>query len=319
MRRLLLLVCAAWLTSVPALAQVDLNGSWASRLHEDYIERGPGSDLADFTGVPLNDEARAKALMYDATIPSMQERQCLPMSPWSILYRPLPIRIWSETDASGGVVSWNIGGDLLRDIMTIWMDGRPHPSANAFHGFSGFTTGRWQGDTLVTRTTHMKTTTLRRGNGIPSSDRATVTTYITRNDDLLTILAIHEDPVYLTQPHVVSRVWQLNPAGNVARSNICTAVTEIPRLEDSGIVPHLMPGDNPAADFIPRTYNVPLDAAMGRAETLYPEYRKTLRGKYVIPVGTCGRYCCGWIEAQGRPESAPNLSCLTDGSGRVGN
>jgi hypothetical protein len=32
---------------------------------EDYIEaRGPGSDLGDFTGMPLNDDARAKALQH---------------------------------------------------------------------------------------------------------------------------------------------------------------------------------------------------------------------------------------------------------------
>ena len=314
MMRLPALAAAVWLVSAPAFAQFDLTGSWASRLHEDYIERGPGADLGDYTGLPLTDEARARALLYDATIPSMQERQCLPMAPWSILYRPLPMRIWSETDASGVVVSWNIGGDLLRSVLTIWMDGRPRPSANAFYPSSGFTTGRWEGDTLVTYTTHLKASTLRRGNGIPSSDLATVTTYITRHDDLLTITAFQEDPLYLTQPHVVSRVWQLNPKGDVPRVNICTSVTEIPRLEDSGIVPHLLPGDNPSLTFMPRTYGVPLEAAMGHAETLYPEYRKTLRKTYVRPAA-CTRYCCGWIEAQGRPESAPNLVCRTDGSG----
>ena len=62
---------------MPAYAQVELSGSYAPRLYEDYIERGPGSDLGDYTGVPLNDEARARALLYEATIPSMIERQCL--------------------------------------------------------------------------------------------------------------------------------------------------------------------------------------------------------------------------------------------------
>ncbi len=35
---------ALMLVSVPASAQVDLTGVWASRLHEDYIDRGPGSE-----------------------------------------------------------------------------------------------------------------------------------------------------------------------------------------------------------------------------------------------------------------------------------
>jgi hypothetical protein len=311
-RRIALIACALLLASLPAAAQIDLTGSWASRLHEDYVERGPGSDLGDFTGVPLNDEARARALQFDSTVPSMRERQCLPHSPWVMSYRPLPMRIWSETDADGRVVAWKLSGDLLKAIVTIWMDGRPHPSANEVYPFSGFTTGRWEGDTLTAYTTHIKAASLRRGNGIPGSDQVTITAHLTRHDDLLTLTTIQEDPIYLTEPHVVSRTWQLNPRGDVAKWNICNAVTEIPRLEDSGIVPHYLPGENPAADFMHRAYNVPMEAAMGHAETLYPEYRRKLAASYVVPPA-CTRYCCGWIEAQGLPEAAPNLSCTTGG------
>jgi hypothetical protein len=52
MRKIPLLI-AFLAISVPASAQVDLTGSWAPRLYEDYIERGHGSDLGDFTGVPM--------------------------------------------------------------------------------------------------------------------------------------------------------------------------------------------------------------------------------------------------------------------------
>ena len=110
----------------------------------------------------------------------------------------------------------------------------------------------------------------------------------------------------------MSRVWELDQRSNIAPWNLCDAVTEIPRLEDSGIVPHHMPGQNTEADFMTRTYNVPREAALGFAHTLYPEYRKTLKGIYKAPA-VCDRYCCGWIEAQGRPDAAPNLSCITGG------
>jgi hypothetical protein len=33
----------------PASAQIELSGSYVPLLYEDYIERGPGSDLGDFT------------------------------------------------------------------------------------------------------------------------------------------------------------------------------------------------------------------------------------------------------------------------------
>jgi hypothetical protein len=302
--------------SVAAAAQVELSGSYAPRLYEDYVERGPGSDLGDFTGMPMTDEARAKALLFTANTPSMIERQCLAVSPWVGLYRPLGFRIWSDTDAGGNVVAWKIGGDYLRDTITIWMDGRSHPSPNAQFPPAGFTTGVWAGDTLVAKTTHVKTAWIRRGNGIPGSDRTTFTVYLTRREDLLTITTIQEDPVYLTEPHIVSRVWQFDPRGSQGGRDVCNTANEIPRLEDSGIVPHYLPGQNPEADFMIRTYYIPREAAMGYAETLYPEYREGIRGIYEPPP-SCGRYCCGWIERQGLPGGAPNLSCNDGGFGQL--
>ena len=284
-------------------------GSYAPQLYEDYIERGPGSFLGDFTGMPMSDEGRAKALRYSSSLPSMIERQCLAQSPWVGLYRPLALRIWSEVDESGRVVAWVMGGDYLRDTVRIWMDGRPHPSANAWHSPSGFTTGHWEGDTLVARTTHVKTAWIRRGVGIPGSDQSTFTVFITRRENLLTIMTIQEDPIYLTEPHVVSRVWEFDPrASQGPLRDTCNVGVEIPSLEDTGEVAHYLPGQNPEEDYMVRTYNIPKEAAMGYAHTLYPEYRKTLRSIYKPPA-SCGRYCCGWIERQGLPGAAPGLTC----------
>jgi len=298
-----------WLMSSPAFAQVELGGSYAPRLYEDYIERGPGSFLGDFTGMPMSDEGRAKALRYSSSLPSMIERQCVAQSPWVGLYRPLALRFWSEVDESGRVVAWVMGGDYLRDNVRIWMDGRPHPSANAWHSPSGFTTGHWDGDTLVARTTHVKTAWIRRGVGIPGSDRSTFTAFITRRENLLTITTIQEDPIYLTEPHVVSRVWEFDPrASQGPLRDTCNVGVEIPSLEDTGEVAHYLPGQNPEEDYMVRTYNIPKEAAMGYAHTLYPEYRKTLRSIYKPP-DSCGRYCCGWIERQGLPGAAPGLTC----------
>ena len=243
--------------------------------------------------------------MYTSNIPSMIERQCLAVSPWVGLYRPLGLRFWSEVDAAGSVVAWKLGGDYLRDTITIWMDGRPHPSPNAQFPLAGFTTGKWEGDTLVARTTHVKTAWIRRGNGIPGSDQTTFTVYLTRRDDLLTITTIQEIPFYLTEPHVVSRVWQFDPRGNQGGRNVCNTANEVPRFEDSGIVPHYLPGQNPEADFMTRTYNIPKEAAMGHAETLYPEYRKKIKGTYA-PRGV--RAVLLWMDrtsgpARRRPES----------------
>jgi hypothetical protein len=301
---LLLLLAAA-----PVAAQVELSGNYSIRMYEDYIERGPGSFMGDYTGMPLSDEGRAKALLYTSNLPSTIERQCLAQSPWVGLYRPLGLRIWSEQDTSGRVIAWVMAGDYLRDNVRIWMDGRPHPSANAWHPSSGFSTGKWEGDTLVVRTTHVKTAWIRRGVGIPASDRSEFTVFITRHDNLLTVTTIQEDPIYLTEPHVVSRVWEFDPRGSQGqlRDN-CTVASEIPSIEDTGEVPHYLPGANPEEDYMVRHYNLPKEAAMGHASTLYPEYRKTIRSSYKPPT-SCGQYCCGWIERQGMPGAAPGLTC----------
>jgi len=318
MRKIPLLLVGMLAAPVHVFAQVDLTGSWAPRLYEDYIERGPGSDLGDFTGMPMNDEARAKALLYTSNLPSTVERQCLPQAPWVMQYRPRGISIWSEEDGDGNVIAWKLGGDYLRGTVTIWMDGRPEPSRNALSSGEGFTTGTWEGDTLTAQTSHVKTAWIRRGNGIPGSDQSTYTIHLTRHADLLTIVTIQDDPIYLTEPHVVSRVWQLDPRatpGTYVEPN-CNTANEIPRLEDTGAVPHYLPGANPEADFMMRTYNLPKEAAWGYAESLYPEYRRKIKGVYTPPA-SCGRYCCGWIERQGLPGAAPGLSCNDGGLGEL--
>ena len=203
--RALMSLCALLAVSVPAFAQMDIAGSYTNLMHEDYIERGPGSFLGDYTGVPLTDDGRAKALNYTSNMPSTVERQCLAQSPWIMLHRPLGLRIWSEVDHDGTVIAWVLGGNYLRADVRIWMDGRPHPSPNAQHPTAGFTTGKWEGDTLTARTTHVKTMWIRRGVGLPGSDQSTFTIHITPHDDLLTLMVIQEDPVYLTEPYVLEQ------------------------------------------------------------------------------------------------------------------
>ena len=309
-------------TAIPAYAQVELSGAYTSRMYEDYIERGPGEFMGNFTGMPLSDEGRAKALLYTSNQPSTYERQCMAQSAGVFQYRPRGIQMIKELDASKTeVVAWIIAGDNLRGELKIWMDGRPHPSPNAQHTEGGFTTGKWEGDTLTAYTTHLKTAWIRRGVGIPGSDETTITTHITRHDDLLTIMTIQEDPYYLTEPHVVTRTWLYDPRGNQTQDGVCVTANEIPSIEDTGVVPHHLPGQNPEADFMTRMFNLPKEAAMGYAETLYPEYRKKIRTTYKPPAecGTRGPgYCCGWIERQGLPGGAPNLTCNDGGFGNLG-
>src|SRR5208282_1413519 len=99
-------------------------------------------------------------------------------------------------------------------VITIWMDGRPHPSPYARHTLDGFTTGVWEGDVLTTYTTHIKEGYHRR-NGVPSSDQTTFTAHFMRHGNFLTVSVHIEDPVYLTKPYVIGRTNELDPRANL--------------------------------------------------------------------------------------------------------
>ena len=59
--------------------QVDISGEWAARIHEDQPHRGPGAELGDYTGIPINDAARLRADSYDADrLSVVSEYECRP-------------------------------------------------------------------------------------------------------------------------------------------------------------------------------------------------------------------------------------------------
>ena len=61
----------------PAFAQVELSGSYAIRMYEDYIERGPGSFMGDFTGhADERRGAREGAALH--LEPSVDDRAAVP-------------------------------------------------------------------------------------------------------------------------------------------------------------------------------------------------------------------------------------------------
>ena len=159
--------------------------------------------------MPLNADGRAKALSYDIAALSATERQCQMYPPFYALTGPFSLTFSIEQEpVTQKLLAWKIDGWGDRDVTMIWMDGRPHPSQYAPHPHGGFTTGRWEGDTLTTVTTHFKLGDIKRHRGF-SSDRATLTMRFNRHGDTLTVTGILEDPVYLAVPYVLTEVFRL--------------------------------------------------------------------------------------------------------------
>ena len=124
------------------------------------------------------------------------------------------------------------------------MDGRPHPPAYAAHTWQGFSTGKWEGDMLTVETTHLKPAYVRR-DGLARSEKATVREHFIRNGNVLTLVTIVNDPVYLTEPYIKSRNFWLDP-GYQMTLYPCSVDVEIDR--PAGVIPHYLPGANPFLD-----------------------------------------------------------------------
>jgi glyoxylase-like metal-dependent hydrolase (beta-lactamase superfamily II) len=256
-------------------AQVDLSGEWANRMHWDQLERVPGPELGDYLGLPINNAARVRAETWEASVQTLPERQCIPHSADYMWGRAgFSMRMWSEINmATQDVVAWHMISAWQNQQRTIYMDGRPHPSANAIHTWQGFSTGKWEGNTLTVVTTHLKVGYVRR-NGVARSDMATLTEHYIRHGDYLTLLSEVDDPVYLTEPLVRTSVWMLDVNQHL-EPYPCEVTEEIQRPE--GVVPHHAWGVNPDLKEFPARYKIPETAALGGAETMYPEYRQQLK------------------------------------------
>lgn len=261
-------------SAAQALAQLNLVGYWNPIFHEDFEERIPGPAMGDYLGLPISDAARLRAESWDASLLTVPEHQCKP-HPSTYGFRGVGmLRIWEDRDEkTQQLVKLDTHIAWQAQHREIWMDGRPHPSEYARHTWQGFSTGRFEGDVLVVETTHLKAAWIRR-NGLPLSDRATMTDRFYRHGDLLTHVMIVEDPVYLTEPLVKTNGFELVPNGTMDPYP-CEIVIEVVRPE--GVVPHFLPGKNPFLHEFAEAHHLPYEATRGGAQTALPEYAEKLR------------------------------------------
>ena len=278
-----LAIVLASLASRPVFVQenspIDLTGTWRWLPYEDERDRTPGAYPGDYRGTPLNDAARMRADSYDeewnSTSPLLQ---CRPRSPG---YQPKgldPMRIDRVIDPlSRNLMAYRFSYEKTPGDRVLWLDGRPRPSPYALHSWDGFSTGRFQGDTLEITTTHLKESFVRR-NGVPTSFRATVIEHVSLEEPYLEWTFTVIDPDYLTEPIVRSATYVRAPTLQLPPY---PCQPEEYQPGEKYRVPHYLLGANPYLTESAFKYKAPLDGVRGGADTLYPAWRP--RGMTLSP------------------------------------
>jgi len=186
------------------------------------------------------------------------------------------MRIWEERDpVTHQLIAIRESISTYQQNRVIWMDGRPHPSVNAPHTWMGFSTGEWEGNMLTVTTTHVKQGWQRREN-IPASDEVTVIEHYIRRGNMLTHISVTEDSVFLDEPLIKSEEFALNADPNAFNPFWpCEYIEE--GEHQRGEVPSYFAGENPWIAEYAATHDLPQEATLGGAATMYPEYRARLK------------------------------------------
>ena len=282
---LVVVVAGAAIVSVPASAQggparpqiaPDIAGEW--RLENNEADTTAQPPLGDYLGIPFNDAGRQRADTSAESIWGTPEYQCRPHSAphqWRGLGGA---RILKEQDPlSRDVRAYHI--QFMRSLdRPVFMDGRAHPPAWAPHSWTGFSTGEWVGNTLKITTTHLKDGYLKRG-GPQTSDMYTMTEFLTRHGDLLTIITSIDDPIYQDEPYVESTTYAYDVTASVNTETCSGSAFAENGGSDRHHVPHFLPGQNTALGEWLKTQDwIPPAAARGGVKTIYPEYRSVMSG-----------------------------------------
>lgn len=182
----------------------DLSGVWQPSGAKYLI-----NIAADFKPGELPIQPWAEALTNErktfAHADEESDVKCLPPGVPKIFAAPNPFKIIQESNEV--VILYETFG-IYRQI---FMDGR-QPRKNPVASWSGYSVGKWDGDTLVVDSTGFNGETWLDKMGHPTSDALHVTERYRRVDfGHLEIQSTIDDPKVYTKPWTVTEVMQLHP------------------------------------------------------------------------------------------------------------
>jgi hypothetical protein len=196
-------------------APIDLTGYWVSYVTENWRYRMVTPAKGEYRRIP---SSRAALPIIDAWDPAADERagnQCKSYGAGNIMSVPGRLHVtWQDAD------TLKIETDA--GTQTRLFHFAPRTGATAPASWQGDSTATWEpaadGGSLRVVTSNLRAGYLRK-NGVPYSERATVTEHfdlapLADNGKLLLVTTIVDDPVYLTGPYVVSPHFKKEPDGS---------------------------------------------------------------------------------------------------------
>jgi hypothetical protein len=223
--------------SARARAPYDLTGNWVSVVTEDWRWRMMTPPRGDYASVPMTAAARAVADAWNPDADLVQGNACRPYGAGGIMRVPGRLQItWPDdetlrvdTDAGTQTRLFHFG-DFTPAAEPTWQG-----NSVAEWEMVGATRGQPPtGGSLKVVTTGMRMGYVR-WNGVPYSENAAVTEYFDRHSafdqEWFTVTTVIEDPVYFTQPFIVSSHFRKE--ADDSRWNPMPCTTDPPVVEHS--------------------------------------------------------------------------------------
>jgi len=163
----------------------------------------------EYGGLKLKPKALAAAAKWDPKDDMSITNACKPPSIIYAMQGPFPMEIYQGTELIVFKLEYF---DMMR---IVFMDGRK-PEADTPDSKTGFSTGKWEGDTLVIETTHLAPSTVT-NNGLFHSNQARVIERFRLNADGSALLATQEfeDPDMLENRGARVITWKKKTGDHV--------------------------------------------------------------------------------------------------------
>jgi len=218
-----------------AASPIDLTGYWVSLVTNEWRWRMLTPPKGDYATLPINAEARRIADGWDPARDEAGGNQCRGYGAAVIMQAPGRFHITWESD---NALKIETDAGMQTRLFRFGPAARPAGEPT----WQGFSIAEWQiargqgrearapgatrSGTLKVVTTGMRPGYLRK-NGVPYSEKTVVTEYFSRfsgpGAEYLNVLAIVEDPQYLTGPYTRSMQFKREPDGSKWKPEPCSA------------------------------------------------------------------------------------------------